>query len=252
MGLWRLVVLGLVFSIIGYAHVQGANDVETYQQPLQEFYQLVKNNEKMKLNEWRIRLREERVHSNMIDQGDFIDFVSEWEDNGWEQKSISTEGTEWKATFTYAQPNGTTESLQFFAYPTPAQIGLTHLITYEVLGTNGSVIESNIIGELVEERIHELELHDATTYIQIQASDKSKTTEIEKTAQKLIQELGAKPVEALKENLFVSYSAYNPDWTSYLETNGNKMNVQVAIRENQRMGAGTTVTIGTPIITTEY
>lgn len=30
------------------------------------------------------------------------------------------------------------------------------------------------------------------------------------------------------------------------------MNVQIALRENQELGSRTTVTFGTPIITTEY
>ncbi|WP_227937049.1 YwmB family TATA-box binding protein [Alkalihalobacillus deserti] len=249
---WRIVVFGLVFSIVGYAHVQGANDVPTYQQPLYEFYQLVEKSEDMKLNEWRIRLRDERVHAKVSTKKDFINFASSFEKNGWGKMSLTTEGTEWKAHFTYVRPSGITESLQFFVYPTPSQNGSTHLVTYEVFGTNGSVIESNIVDELVEERIHELDMEDSTTYVQIQANDRSTSKDIEKRAQAWIHQLGAETVEALKEESFVSYSAYNPDWTPYIETNGTRMNIQVAIREKQGMGTGTTLTIGTPIITTEY
>ena len=249
---WRLIVFGLVFSIIGYAHVQGANDVPTYQQPLNDFYQLVQNNEDMKLNEWRIRLRDERVQAKVSTIEDFMDQVASFERLDWENTSLSTEGSEWKAHFTYVGPNGLTESLQFFAYPTPNQSRSTHLVTYEVFGTNESVIESNIVDELVEERIHELQMDRPTTYVQIQAKDRSSSTDIEKRAKAWIQHLGAETVEALKEEWFVSYSAYNPDWTPYIETNGTRMNIQVAVRGNQGMGAGTTVTIGTPIITTEY
>ncbi|GAE33645.1 YwmB family TATA-box binding protein [Halalkalibacter akibai] len=233
--------------------MQGANEVQSYQQPLNEFYQLVLNNEEMKLNEWRIRLREERLNSTLTNEDAFVSYVSEWKESGWEQKALITDGTEWKAHFTYDRPDGITESIQFFAYPTPnMKNGLSQLITYEVLGTNGSVVESNIVDELVEERSRDLELHDATTYVQIQVSDRSNMNDIEKKATKWIQQLSAEPVEALKEDSFVSYSAYNPDWNSFIETNGQRMNIQVAIRENQRLGAGTTVTIGTPIITTEY
>ncbi|HET7657037.1 MAG TPA: YwmB family TATA-box binding protein [Bacillales bacterium] len=69
-------------------------------------------------------------------------------------------------------------------------------------------------------------------------------------AQKLLQSFSAVPVEKLQEKTFVSVSAYNGEWKRSIQTrHHHKMNLQVALRT---VGDSTTVTIGTPIITTEY
>ncbi|ARK32739.1 YwmB family TATA-box binding protein [Halalkalibacter krulwichiae] len=248
----RLVVFGFVFSIIGYVHVLSATLQPSYEQPMQEFHELVEANEELSLKEWTVRLRQEQVDSSMKNKDDFIAFVSQLASDDWEESFVSTEGSEWKAHYTYVQPNGLIESLQFFAYPTPNNKALTYLVTYQVLGTNGSVIESNIVNELVELRTEQLSLQDATAYVQFQANDRSGSSDIKANAKKWIQQLGANEVEALIEEGFVSYSAFHSEWESHIETAGTKMNIQLAIRENERLGAGTTVTIGTPIITTEY
>lgn len=70
-------------------------------------------------------------------------------------------------------------------------------------------------------------------------------------AQRILREFSAMPVEQLKEKTFVSLSAYTKQWKPSIQTQGKRMNLQVALRTNGEKGA-TTVTIGTPIITTEY
>ncbi|TLS35816.1 YwmB family TATA-box binding protein [Pseudalkalibacillus caeni] len=72
-----------------------------------------------------------------------------------------------------------------------------------------------------------------------------------KKAEELLDEFSAEKVEDLKEETFVSVSAYNEAWNDHIVTNDKKMNLQIALRQSG-MGGKTTVTIGTPIITTEY
>lgn len=71
-----------------------------------------------------------------------------------------------------------------------------------------------------------------------------------KRAQKLLQAFSAVPVEKLKEKTFVSLSAYTDQWKQSIQTKNHRMNLQVALRTEG--GSAATVTIGTPIITTEY
>ena len=72
-----------------------------------------------------------------------------------------------------------------------------------------------------------------------------------KRAQQLLQSFSAVPVEKLQEKTFVSISAYTEQWKkeSILTKHHHKMNLQVGLRT---VNGNTTVTIGTPIITTEY
>ena len=61
----------------------------------------------------------------------------------------------------------------------------------------------------------------------------------------------AKEVEALKEDAFISSSAYSTMFSESVEAGEKEMNVQLGIR-NQGMGGKTTIVVGTPIITIEY
>ncbi|UZJ79208.1 YwmB family TATA-box binding protein [Fictibacillus sp. KU28468] len=74
---------------------------------------------------------------------------------------------------------------------------------------------------------------------------------LNKQALELMTTFSAVPVEELKEETFVSISAYTKHWDEKINTAHKAMNLQIAIR-NQGMGGQTAVTIGTPIITSEY
>jgi hypothetical protein len=71
-------------------------------------------------------------------------------------------------------------------------------------------------------------------------------------ANELVESFSAVPVEELKEETFVSLSAYTEQWEQAIYTGQNqKMNLQVALR-SEGFDGETTVTVGTPIITSEY
>lgn len=68
---------------------------------------------------------------------------------------------------------------------------------------------------------------------------------------KLLQSFQAKEVETLKENNFVSTSAYSPLFSGSIKGQTEEMNLQLGLR-NQGLGGKTTLVVGTPIITIEY
>lgn len=70
-------------------------------------------------------------------------------------------------------------------------------------------------------------------------------------ANNLLKRFHAKPVESLNEQRFVSISGFTNDWDHSIKTKNGKMNIQISLR-SAGMGERTTVTVGTPIITTEY
>lgn len=68
----------------------------------------------------------------------------------------------------------------------------------------------------------------------------------------LLEELSAVQVESLKEEDFVSISAFNDNWEYFLPTASHKkMNIQLALRKNVDEST-INLTIGSPIITVEY
>lgn len=69
----------------------------------------------------------------------------------------------------------------------------------------------------------------------------------------IIDAFSATVVEGLTEETFVSLSAHTNLWGQEINSNGQQMNLQVALRTIRHgLGEETTVTIGTPLITTEY
>lgn len=70
-------------------------------------------------------------------------------------------------------------------------------------------------------------------------------------AVRLLASFQAQPIESLREETFVSVSAYTEQWKTSLSVGQQQMNLQLALRQDG-LGARTTVVIGTPIITAEY
>ena len=75
--------------------------------------------------------------------------------------------------------------------------------------------------------------------------------DLSERATELMHKFDASFVEQLEEETFVSLSAYTTLWNESLLTNNKKMNLQIALR-NEEKNNQITVTIGTPILTIEY
>ena len=71
------------------------------------------------------------------------------------------------------------------------------------------------------------------------------------TVNHLLSVTNAKKIEALKEETFMSVTAFSPMFSESLESGKKDMNLQIGVR-SEGLGAKTTIVIGTPIITIEY
>jgi hypothetical protein len=74
---------------------------------------------------------------------------------------------------------------------------------------------------------------------------------LDKVKFKVMSIFKAKEIEALKEDTFMSVSAFSPLFSDSIENQKNNMNLQIGIR-SEGLGAKTTIVVGTPIITFEY
>ncbi len=260
----KVLIVSLILTIVGYVYIQEQGTAQLDQQPLMTFIELAEE-EGLALKKWQVRLKEERL-AQSNSQDEFIDFVNAVSDqlNDWDLSVPSFSESEWSAYLTYEnKANGTTEMVQVFAYPNPYAKKLTYLLTYDMNGS--TIVPTTTMYQDLSLRARQLGLDTADQYVQIQAEARKMVGQTSNEyAQKWVHALDAKAVEALSEETFASISAYNPAWASSIETNGEKMNVQVAVRETELnakpldfaegegLGAWTTVTIGTPIITIEY
>ncbi|WP_171051754.1 YwmB family TATA-box binding protein [Alteribacter natronophilus] len=90
-------------------------------------------------------------------------------------------------------------------------------------------------------------------FVRAEGNGKGNGSAAETWGLEIADTFSAKIIEHLTEPSFVSLSANTPLWDNGIETGGETMNLQIALRATQDgLGGKTTVTIGTPIITAEY
>ncbi len=136
---------------------------------------------------------------------------------------------------------GITESIKLKAYKSGGKYEIA--ITNEARGTKLTEGQINWISQTFE---------DSKTFYSITGVMSSKQNKLGDVAAKIVEDAQAKAVEHLQEEKFVSVSAYSDTFESELMTaKQEKINLQIGLRaniENDEID----VTIGTPIITTEY
>ncbi len=77
------------------------------------------------------------------------------------------------------------------------------------------------------------------------------SNELNNTFRKVFNSAGAKKVEGIKDNNLISLSAYSPNVKNFISVNGNRVNLNVAIRYNSYEDK-TYIWLATPVITKEY
>lgn len=136
--------------------------------------------------------------------------------------------------------HGIIESIKLKAYKSGGKYEIA--VTNEANGKKLTPEQINWVSETFE---------DSKTFYSISGVMSSKN-KLSLIAEKIVEDAQAKVVEQLQEDAFVSVSAYSKVFESELMTaKQEKINLQVGLRadiENEEID----VTIGTPIITTEY
>jgi hypothetical protein len=142
------------------------------------------------------------------------------------------------------------ERLTLVAYPQNKHLRTYYI--YEVEGKQWHKGDWNRFSESFSNRMNAFFKNNPTIYscVEGRLSGTINFVLLQK-ASDILQSFSAVPIEQLKEKTFVSVSAYTNEWKTSIQTNEQEMNLQVALRAGQPDGA-VTVTIGTPIITSEY
>ncbi|MGO4889173.1 YwmB family TATA-box binding protein [Anaerobacillus sp. MEB173] len=144
-----------------------------------------------------------------------------------------------------------TETLTFIVHPHKTNYD-TYLI-YEVNGKDWNEQEWQNFSSLILNRIQTF--FDINSPIFSSVNGNVQDTEysnLDKYANDFVEAFSAQKIEGLNEETFVSLSAYTDDWETSIQSKEKNINLQIALRSNERLGGRTTVTIGTPIITSEY
>ncbi|GAF65053.1 hypothetical protein BTS2_1950 [Bacillus sp. TS-2] len=250
MNLFVVVVLFGLGYVHFFANSLGGHSLKATAEDLVE----LAGNQRWEIDEWQILIREEQeMISDKESFKQHVHMMSRIFDN-WMVKSVDVTSSEWSALITNNNPSmDTKETVKIFAYPENGQYRVSH--TYQLQGSSLHTLSSQQLEPLVQSRMNSFSLDQATIFTQLKTSQNENllaNNDISHFADQLLESLDATQVEALEEDHFLSVSAYLEDWEQAIETNGEEMNIQLAIRQEQGLGSRTTVTIGTPIITTEY
>ncbi|MFD1359246.1 YwmB family TATA-box binding protein [Fictibacillus halophilus] len=146
---------------------------------------------------------------------------------------------------------GLTEKVTIITYPQKQQTASYFIYAVEgLVNTNQNWKE---IRRLLDDRIKDSVGGNPKIFSCVTGTYGDKmVVDLYSQANELVQAFSGVSVEELKEETFVSLSAYTEQWEQAIYTgHQNKMNLQVALR-SEGLGSKTTVTIGTPIITSEY
>lgn len=220
---------------------------------LDQLLALLENSD-IRIEEWRLHTRGQVKLYNYHD--DFAKGVEQLIEKlhafDWKlSKDFQEEGLYMTGTFTH--PNlPLEETLSIYSYPSRQHSYLMY-VSYEMVARPETHLTYDWIqveqnwNQTVDAIFH----NEPIVYTQVRGKDTSKTDLYERAVE-LVEKLGAKRVEQLKETNFVSVTAYNDEWRDKFVSRGEDFNLQIGIRQEPILGSTTTVTIGTPIITTEY
>jgi|GEM_PF-406322 len=125
-------------------------------------------------------------------------------------------------------------------------------ILYEATGSTWSQPRWKEAAQHIRTKTNGLFVNDPTFYACIEGEfNGNMKGGLFDQASQLLRDFQATPVEWLREESFVSLSAYTGQWKNVLPAaNHQSINLQLALRE--RLGGKTRVVVGTPIITIEY
>jgi hypothetical protein len=247
----RKTIYAVAFLLLLFFGALAHTQAMTQQPPIQKVPQLVHalKDEGAKLQHWSLYARHQSVVKSPSDfyekanklQQEFTTF--HW------THIEKTENNHVKISGVRKVPGmDSTERITLFAYPRKSAMS-TYLI-YELNGESWGEKSWAKFSITLESRLDVLFQKNGKIFA-CASGIFSDTMDIviSKKTNDILSRFHAHVIEQVEEKTFESVSAYTNEWNDTIKTNGRKMNLQVGLRTIQR---GTTVTIGTPIITTEY
>lgn len=239
-----LTLLGFIISLYSISH-----QLKTVT-PLSEIIETM-NEANVTIEKWELLAKEKEA--NIFNQNEYEAYV--------EKVQNQLEHFQWNEPAVFddvIHVTGTNHSLDGNITEKVSIVSQVHDDTYEtkliykMTGIDWKDAETNDVFSLFSTRTYGLFSQSPSFYTCV-TGKKSDTmrSALSVEAKRIMKQLGAKFVESLEEPSFVSLSAYNKQWEPSITTNGKKMNVQIALR-NENSTNSTHVMIGTPILLDEY
>ncbi|HAQ08355.1 MAG TPA: hypothetical protein DCR24_12865 [Bacillus bacterium] len=238
-----------IFGIIGFIVLQAGN-ITTVADGDQEILTLasVLKDEDILITGWSLYAREslENIAGQEDAQGLIEDLKAKFPNWTWSGGNGSNHG-EIIATL---KSSGLQEKIKIVSTDTKGRIHT--YIMYEVRGQSWNNDTEAFLNKNLPSRIFDIFRGNTRTFscIQGEINDKIKST-LSAYKSDLLKAFNAKEIEGLEEESFISVSAVSPLFDKSLSSE-HDMNMQLGLRKTDRLGAKTTIVVGTPIITIEY
>lgn len=202
------------------------------------------------LNEWSLYAREHLVDlkSEKEVQAYAQELQNEFPEWDWTVKNTSQK---WEVTAVSPTSKHHKETLQLMSTHTKQPVDA--YIVYRVSGNEwNQKTESFFTTDQFKKRLTDIFRGEPTIFSCMKGEVGGKMDKaLSVKAKKLLSVFHAREIEALKEERFMSVSAFSPLFSGSIENEKNNMNLQIGIRSDG-LGTKTTIVVGTPIITVEY
>jgi hypothetical protein len=235
-----------IFGIIGFIVLQGGNKT-TVADAQQEIVTLasVFQNENILVTGWSLYARESL--ENKEDAKDLVkDLQARLPNWNWTSSNDSNHG-EIIAT---SKSSRLQEKIKIISTDINGQVN--SYILYEVRGQSWDKDTLAFLNNNLPARIFDIFRGNARTFSCIEGEINDKiNSALPVYKSELLKAFNAKEIEGLEEDSFISVSAFSPLFDKSLSSE-HDMNMQLGLRKTDRLGAKTTLVVGTPIITIEY
>ncbi|AIE61535.1 YwmB family TATA-box binding protein [Bacillus methanolicus] len=233
------------FGIIGFILLQAGNKT-TVANGLQDLSAMAKilQAKNIMINEWSLYAREKMDVSLQEETAEkLMEQFSDWE---W-----STSSDAKHKEFTAISPSSMFQE-KIRIVSSPENLQAPAYVIYEVKGPRWGIDAEAFLKNQFPERLTDIFRGNATIFSCIKGEFNDNIEKaLPNNVKNLLHAFNGKEIEALKEDRFISLSAYSPLFTTSIKKNQDRLNLQIAVR-NEGLGGKTTVVVGTPIITIEY
>lgn len=239
-----LTIIGIIsFMMINIGNkttiAEGELDLITIASTLQD--------ENIMIREWSLHAREKMEDLQSIE--DVRNYIGEMKQRfpDWVWKMTTTK--KHLEAVAVLKMEGKTESIKI---STPIKGQVQTYVLYEAKGLGWNRKLQLELQQQMSDRISDIFRGNPIFFscMKGEFNDKMNKT-LSKRMEQVLNAFQAKEIEGLKEETFMSTSAYTSMFAGSVETNGNEMNLQIGMR-NQGLGGETTLVVGTPIVTIEY
>lgn len=239
-----LIVIGIIcIMMINMGNqttiAEGELDLVTIASTLQD--------ENIIIREWSLYAREKMENIQSIE--DVMNYIGKMKQQfpDWEWNITSTKRH--LEAVAVLKMEGKTESIKI---STPIKGPVQAYVLYEVKGLDWNQQLQFELQQQMSNRISDIFRGNPIYFscMKGEFNDKMNKT-LSKKMERVLNAFQAKEIEGLKEETFLSTSAYSTMFKGSVKTNENEMNLQIGIR-HQGLGGKTTLVVGTPIVTIEY